>query len=213
MTSLRPPRTLSSQHVNPRHQLTQGDVKTASELQEVQVRRVGLAASDRVDLVETQSAAVIRDRLLRHVFVFCDQNYDRLSERGMVFAAWFGLPLRWHGRQPYRSRRRGVSQRIGYHGRRRLSTPDFAGHFTMSSFSQLQALGRSIRATREEHGLDARQLSEKTGITHSRLTAIEDGQLDPDYESLLKLADALDVGMTALVERAKTIEDEEVADA
>jgi transcriptional regulator with XRE-family HTH domain len=74
--------------------------------------------------------------------------------------------------------------------------------------TQLLSLGRSIRAIRDEKGLDPKQLAQKAGVRHWRVTAAEEGRLDIDYESLVKLADALDVGVATIVERADRCQDE-----
>lgn len=76
-----------------------------------------------------------------------------------------------------------------------------------TNHSQLISLGRSIKTLREEQRLDNMQLAERADLQQQRLTAVEEGRADPDYGSLVKLADALGVGVATLVERAKTIED------
>jgi DNA-binding Xre family transcriptional regulator len=210
MTPLRAPRALLVQHIDPSHQLAQGDMEAIGEFEEVQVRRIGLPTNDRVNLIEAQTSAVVSDGLLAHIRLLRDQHFDSLRERRVIFTAWFALPQRWHGRQPYLSRLRGVSKYIGYHRCRRLSTAQFA-MTSSTEQSQLLSLGRSIRALREEKGLDLKQLADKAGIHHRRLTKLEEGRLDIDYESLVKLAAALDVGTATIVDRAKRFEDEEAA--
>jgi transcriptional regulator with XRE-family HTH domain len=74
--------------------------------------------------------------------------------------------------------------------------------------SQLISLGRSIQQLREEQGLDSEQLAEKSGLQKWRLTAIEEGRLDPPFDVLVKLADALGVGTGTIVTRAETISEE-----
>jgi transcriptional regulator with XRE-family HTH domain len=81
---------------------------------------------------------------------------------------------------------------------------------SLPRLSQLLSLGRAIRGFREERGLNNKQLAERAGIRHERVTAIEEGKSNSDYASLVKLADALGLSISALVERAKVI-DEEVA--
>jgi transcriptional regulator with XRE-family HTH domain len=86
----------------------------------------------------------------------------------------------------------------------------------MTSSNQKQhliSLGRSIQALREEQGLDPKQLADKAKMRQWRMTAVEEGRCDPDYETLLALADALGISTATLVERAKAIEDEEGDDA
>jgi ribosome-binding protein aMBF1 (putative translation factor) len=208
MTALRTTRALLTQRVHTRHQLAQGDVQAVSQFEELEKGWVRLSARYGVDLVQAQASAVIGDGGLRHVLIFSDQDFDGLRERGLILATWFRLPLRWHERKPALSSRRGVSQYIGYHRCRQPST----AHFAMTSLSHqtqlLSLLGRSIRALREEKGLDSKQLAAKAGVRHWRVTATEEGRLDIDYESLVKLADALDVGVATIVERAKRFKDE-----
>ena len=198
MTGLRPARRLVAELVNARHQLTDAHMQTVSEFEQLQVRRVGLTALDRVDLIETQASAVIRDALGRHVLPLSDQHLDGLGERGMIAATWLGLPGRWHGRKLYRSRAREDSQYIGYHCCRRLSTAQFA----MTSSHEHQSLirlGRNIRQLREEKQLDGKQVAERAHLPHWQLTAIEEGRHDPGYDTLIALADVLGVGVAALV--------------
>jgi transcriptional regulator with XRE-family HTH domain len=75
--------------------------------------------------------------------------------------------------------------------------------------TQLLSLGRAIREIREEQGLTDLQLAERAGMTHKRVTAIEEGKSSYDYATLLALADAFGIGASALVIRAKAIDDEE----
>jgi DNA-binding XRE family transcriptional regulator len=209
-TLLRAAGLLGAQLVNARHQIPEADLQPVSEFEQVQVRRIGLAANDRVDLIEAQAAAV-SDRRGRHVRLLGDQDLDGLGERRMIAAEWFGLPRRWHGRQPYRSGQRSVRQSIGYHRCRQSSTAQFA----MTSLprpSQLLSLGRAIRGFREEQGLNDKQLAERAGMSYERVTAIEEGASSSDYASLVKLADALGISTSALVERAKAIDEEVVND-
>jgi ribosome-binding protein aMBF1 (putative translation factor) len=201
--ALRPAGLLGAQLINARHEIPETDLQPVSEFEQVQIRRIGLAANDRVDLVEAQAAAV-SDRRGRHLRLFGDQDLDGLGERRMIAAERFGLPRGWHGRQPYRSGHRSVRQSIGYHGCRQSSTAQFA----MTSPSQLLSLGRAIRGFREEQGLNDRQLAERAGMAYERMTAIEEGTSSADYASLVQLADALDISISALVERAKATHEE-----
>jgi transcriptional regulator with XRE-family HTH domain len=49
-------------------------------------------------------------------------------------------------------------------------------------------------------------------MPHERVTAIEEGKSSSDYASLVKLADALSISISALVERAKAIDEEATND-
>lgn len=209
---LRPAGALRAQLVNTCHQIAQRDMQAIGELDQVEVGGVGLAARDRVDLIETQTSAVIGDRGLGHVLVFGDQDLHGLSERGLILAPWFGLPLGWHERKPYRSAPRSVSQSISYHRCRQSSTTQFAMTSSARS-SQRLSLARAIREIREEQGLDPKHFAEKAKMSDRRLAAIEEGRSSYDYATLLALADALGIGASALVIRAKAIDDEEAEHA
>jgi DNA-binding XRE family transcriptional regulator len=205
---LRPTRRLRAQLIDTRHQLVQTDMQPVSELDQVEIGRVRLPARNCIDLVQGQPAAVVSDRRWRHVLIFRDQNLDRLSKRGLILAVWFRLPFRWHGRKPYRSRARGVSQYIGYDDRRQSST----AHFAMTSSSDhahLISLGRSITALRNEQGCTGTELATRTGLPRWVVTAMEEGRLDPDFALLMKLADALSTSLAEIVERASSIEEKE----
>jgi transcriptional regulator with XRE-family HTH domain len=78
----------------------------------------------------------------------------------------------------------------------------------MTSPSQLLSLGRAIRCFRDEQGLNNEQLAERTGMPLERITAIEEGTSSSDYASLVKLADALSISISSLVERAKAIDED-----
>jgi ribosome-binding protein aMBF1 (putative translation factor) len=209
-TALRPAELLSAQLVNTSHEIPETDLQPVSEFEQVHVRRVRLAPDHRVDLIEAQ-AAVVGDCRGRHLRLFGDEDLDGLGKRRVIAAEWFGLPRRGHDRQPYRSGQGSVSQSISYDRCRQSST----AHFAMTSLprpSQLLSLGRAIRELREEQGLNDKQLAERAGMPHERVTAIEEGASSSDYASLVKLADALDISISALVECAKAIDEEAAND-
>jgi DNA-binding XRE family transcriptional regulator len=62
---------------------------------------------------------------------------------------------------------------------------------TAQQRTQLIALGNVVRWMREERDLSGEALAEAAGVAHWRITAIEEGRLDPDFELLLRLADAM----------------------
>jgi transcriptional regulator with XRE-family HTH domain len=68
-----------------------------------------------------------------------------------------------------------------------------------SDHQHLISLGRRIAALRDARGYTEAQLASSAGLPLWRLSAIEEGRLDPDYETLVGLAAALGVGMTELV--------------
>lgn len=69
----------------------------------------------------------------------------------------------------------------------------------------LRALGLAIRERREQRHLSRAELAVAIGVAKERIGALERGQLNPGYELLLALADALGVGVGALVIRAEEL--------
>ncbi len=69
----------------------------------------------------------------------------------------------------------------------------------------LLLLGRAIREVREQRGLSARDLAAAADVTPARVAALENGQLDPDFELLVKLAKSMDIRPTAFVLRAEEL--------
>jgi transcriptional regulator with XRE-family HTH domain len=65
--------------------------------------------------------------------------------------------------------------------------------------ADLPTLGRALRRLREQRRMSADELAGAVGIDRRRIDALEAGRLDPGYELLLALADALDVQPSALV--------------
>lgn len=55
---------------------------------------------------------------------------------------------------------------------------------------------------REERDLSEEALAKAARVAHWRITAIEEGRLDPDFELLLRLADAMDTGCAEFFTRA-----------
>jgi len=64
-------------------------------------------------------------------------------------------------------------------------------------------LGQAIRSLREQRGVSVEQLARASGLRRQRVHALEAGDLDPTYEQLLALADALGLQPSALVLRAE----------
>lgn len=69
----------------------------------------------------------------------------------------------------------------------------------------LLLLGRAIRGVREQCGLSADDLATASGVAPARVAALEDGQLDPDYELLVKLATSMGIRPSAFVLRAEEL--------
>jgi transcriptional regulator with XRE-family HTH domain len=64
-------------------------------------------------------------------------------------------------------------------------------------------LGRAIRQQREQQNITAGELAGKAGVGMRRLERLEAGRLDPDFELLGKLADALGTKPSTFVVRAE----------
>ncbi len=69
----------------------------------------------------------------------------------------------------------------------------------------LLVLGKAIREVREQHGLSAHDLAAASGVAPARVAALEDGQLDPDFELLLALAKSMGIRPTAFFVRAEEL--------
>jgi len=58
---------------------------------------------------------------------------------------------------------------------------------------------------REQHGLSAHDLAAASGVAPARVAALEEGQLDPDFELLLALANSMGIRQTAFFARAEEL--------
>jgi transcriptional regulator with XRE-family HTH domain len=70
---------------------------------------------------------------------------------------------------------------------------------------QLLALGRAVREIRGERGMGVAQLAAAAGVDLRQIAALEVGRLNPAYELLLALAEALGVPASELVVRAEAL--------
>lgn len=59
--------------------------------------------------------------------------------------------------------------------------------------------GNTVRSLREEQGYSLRGFAEKTGIHRSYLSEIENGKVNVTLDTLLCLADALDIEVSQLL--------------
>jgi transcriptional regulator with XRE-family HTH domain len=66
-------------------------------------------------------------------------------------------------------------------------------------------MGQAIAAQREQRGLSRDELAEQVGLAGSSLGAIEAGEVDADWGTLRKLAQALDVRFDLLLEEAERL--------
>lgn len=76
---------------------------------------------------------------------------------------------------------------------------------TQQQQQDLRILGQAIRALREQRSLSARELAAAAGVAETRLAALEDGQLDPDFELLLVLAERMGLRPSAFFLRAEEL--------
>ncbi len=73
----------------------------------------------------------------------------------------------------------------------------------------LLALGEAIGQIRTEHGLSQGQLAGASGASPQSIVRLEAGRLDPRFEMLLALADAMGVRPSAFFQRAEALQGEE----
>ncbi len=64
----------------------------------------------------------------------------------------------------------------------------------------LAAFGRNVRRRREEQGLSQEKLAAKAGVDRAFLSGIESGTRNPGVLTVAKLAKALGVSISALME-------------
>jgi len=69
----------------------------------------------------------------------------------------------------------------------------------MNAPSPLQRLGGRIRERRQAARLSAAWLAQAAGVEAEALSAIEAGERDPDYATVVRLARALDVAVGDLL--------------
>src|SRR5439155_23992504 len=67
------------------------------------------------------------------------------------------------------------------------------------------ALGRAIRVTRTEQGLERKELARLTGLSYPYLSEIEKGKKRASTEALLPIARALGLRQSELLERAERL--------
>lgn len=69
----------------------------------------------------------------------------------------------------------------------------------------LQGLGQALQEARDERGLTQEALSLETGVHRNYIGGIERGERSPSVESIVKLAEALDVTLSDLFRRAERL--------
>lgn len=78
----------------------------------------------------------------------------------------------------------------------------------MSSFNAL-SVGRRVRAERQKAGLSLSQLAEQAGLTKAYLVRLETQGGNPSLDSLVAIADALELTVADLLDRPRLVLDEE----
>lgn len=73
-----------------------------------------------------------------------------------------------------------------------------------ASTPDLLALGRAVRAIRDEKKISQVQLAEATGLAQAWISQIERGRRNPSWSNVLRLAEGLGVRLSELVKRAET---------
>ena len=68
------------------------------------------------------------------------------------------------------------------------------------------SVGRRIHQLRSESHMTQRELGEVTGLAVSYLSRVENGRLTPTLPTLTKIADALSVPLTALIDAKEILE-------
>jgi transcriptional regulator with XRE-family HTH domain len=74
-----------------------------------------------------------------------------------------------------------------------------------SERQDLLLLGKAIRELREQHRVSAGALAARAELSEADLSALESGQVDPDFELLLALAEAIGVRPSAFFVRAEQL--------
>jgi DNA-binding XRE family transcriptional regulator len=126
----------------------------------------------------------------------------------MRWRARRGFPFRWHEREVYSAVREKVRAYNGYHTRRQSSAAQFGG-FSVSEHNRqtanLRRLGEAFQQIRTEQGRDVAELSASTGVDPEQIRALERGEMDPDLDTMLALAEAMSLRPSAFVLRAEAI--------
>ena len=97
-----------------------------------------------------------------------------------------------------------ISKNLAYVYCRRLSFPRFLIHYLLRKRGEAvqfdnNAIGRTIRSLRNKKGISQDVLSGFAGIARTHLTMIENGDKQANFETLWKIANALDMRPSELV--------------
>jgi transcriptional regulator with XRE-family HTH domain len=74
------------------------------------------------------------------------------------------------------------------------------------SMPSLAKLGHAVQRYRKAHGLSQEKLAERTGLHRTYIGGIERGLRNVSFLNLLKLAQALDVSLSELVQGIEALE-------
>ncbi|HEX4483319.1 MAG TPA: helix-turn-helix transcriptional regulator [Solirubrobacteraceae bacterium] len=69
----------------------------------------------------------------------------------------------------------------------------------------LAALGRAVRAIRDERGINQVELAAKTSFTQAWISHVERGKRNPSWNNIVRLAAGLGVGVAELAARAEML--------
>jgi transcriptional regulator with XRE-family HTH domain len=72
-----------------------------------------------------------------------------------------------------------------------------------SSTPDAHALGRAVRAIRDERGLSQVQVAEATGFIQAWISHVEHGRRNPSWSNVVRLAGGLGVRVSELAKRAE----------
>jgi transcriptional regulator with XRE-family HTH domain len=70
-----------------------------------------------------------------------------------------------------------------------------------------RGLGKAIRFLREESGMTQKRLAEKSGVSASWISRIEQGEVDPTWNTIARISEGLAVSMESLAEAAERFEE------
>ncbi len=73
----------------------------------------------------------------------------------------------------------------------------------MSAMPDLPALGRAVRAIRDERGISQVKLAADTGFRQSWISQVEHGKRNPSWTNVVRLAEGLGVRVSQLAARAE----------
>jgi transcriptional regulator with XRE-family HTH domain len=71
--------------------------------------------------------------------------------------------------------------------------------------ANLRLLGKAFQQIRVEQGRDVDELAATSGVKSERIFALERGELDPDLDTMLALANAMDLRPSTFVLRAEAL--------